>query len=232
MYGLSADEWSDLVLSVNTHQGTRKLSPVEVGKSISRALTRCGAKELSQSLGFSDTTTLRRLDRLSRVPQELADLVAWRSEPGKVSMSVATELLRLEEGEREAIMSAIANRLTKEEARQLVQIQSRSGKSIDTCVGEVLLTRPRIERRELVIGRLTNPAAIEGLGQIGEAKARRAVQAGLARDHPGQTCLSLRMQGNGQFSMLFSPADVAAIRARIAPSSIEQTVANYILSVT
>jgi hypothetical protein len=87
-------------------------------------------------------SAIRRIHRLHDLPDDLAALVEWGTRRGSLSMSTASELLRLSSSEliREAIVSAIEYDLTKDKSRQVVQIHERTGEPIAECVQRALLS--------------------------------------------------------------------------------------------
>src|SRR5271157_2217088 len=156
MFGLNETQWRDLVLSVNVHRKSRRLSPFETATHLGIALRQTDVRTLAQALGFSDITTLLKIASLKDLPTDVAPLIEWGRAPGTVSMSTAAQLARLPSRDlaSAAIKAAVQYSFDKEEARQLVQIFQRSGQPLNRCVEQVLETRPRIERSELIIGSL------------------------------------------------------------------------------
>lgn len=232
MFGLTEPQWQDLVLSVNVHRKTRRLSPYQTAQYLAVALDHTTVGSLGEALGFSDTTTLLKILRLKDLPPETAPLVEWGTAPGSVSMSTAAELLRLPDNElvTSAIKAAAQYRLTKEEARQLVQISGRSGEGLQECIGRVLQTRPRVERSELIIGSLLSPEAQRNATELGEEQAARRLRLLLAHYFPDVVCQAVRVRA-GRFSVLFSEEDAAKLRQRLAGRTLE-TVATHLLAGT
>jgi ParB-like chromosome segregation protein Spo0J len=232
MFGLTEAQWRDLVLSVNVHRKTRRLSPYQTSQYLAMALNHTNVNALGEALGFSDATTLLKILRLKDLPPETAPLVEWGTAPGAVSMSTAAELLRLASSELVAIAikAAAQHRLTKEEARQLVQIYGRSGEALQECISRVLLTRPRVERSELIIGSLLSPEAQRNAAELGEEQSAKRLRLLLAHRFPDVVCQAVRVRA-GRFSMLFSEEDAAKLRRRLAGRTLE-AVATQLLAGT
>jgi len=229
VYGLRDDEWRDLVLSVNVHRKNRRLSPVQVARHMTRALQEIDAERLARALGFGDTTTLTKILRLGELPADLASLVDWGTRRGSVSMSAAAEILRLSSPTaiEHAMRAAVEHNLTREEARQVVQVQKRSGGSIQECVESVLRTRPRVERSELIIGSFVSEVAKARIASLGNEAATRILRRILAREYPNVTCQAVRVNGD-RFSLLLSLEDSAKLRSGLRSRSVEGEVTRLV----
>ena len=221
-FGLSNDEWQDLLLSVNVHRKQRRLTPAGAARLIERALQQTVADDLAAALGFESTTMLHKIRRLHELPPDLASVVHWGSRRGSLSMSTASELLRLEPEAaiREAFHVAVEHSLTRDEARQLVQIRQRSGKPIRESVAEALRTRPRAVRSELVIGSFITEQSVRAVTELGDEEASRWLRLQLARDVPQVVPRSLRI-GDRRFSLLLSEDDGRVLRSVLGGESIE-----------
>lgn len=222
MFGLAKEEWQDLVLSVNVHRKQRRLSPYRAACLLDRALANATIEELADALGFEDTTTLRKIHRLHELSPTLASVVHWGTRRGSLSMSTASELMRLdsEASLERAFSAAIEHNLTRDEARQLVQVRQRTGNDIDKCVEQALITRPRIERSELVLGSFISRESQEIAESLGEGDASRALRLQMAKEVPQVVPRALRIS-DGRFSLLLSQDDAGKLRAAIGDQSIE-----------
>jgi hypothetical protein len=222
MFGLSANDWRDLLLSVNVHRSQRRLSPSRVAELLDIALKQTDLDQLSKALNFSDKTTLERIRSLRALPADLAILVDWGSRKGVLSMSTAAQLVRLKTSEniRAGFKAAVEHDMTKEEARQVIQIFERSGKPLAECISTALATRPKVIRSELIIGSLVSDAAKKHVEELGEANATRKLRLALARSYPDIIAQSLRVS-NGRFSLLLSEEHGKQLRSLVAPASIE-----------
>jgi hypothetical protein len=232
MFGLTDEQWRDLVLSVNVHRKTRRLSPHQTAQYLALALEHGTMRALGDALGFSDTTTLLKIARLNTLPPDTAPLVEWGTAPGSISMSTAAELMRLPDTESAgaAIKAAVQNRFTKEEARQLVQISERSGETVDGCIKRVLLTRPRVERSELIIGTLLSPIAQKKVAEIGDEPATKRLRLLLAHQFPDVVCQSVRIRC-GRFSVLVSEDNADKLRKGLAGRSLETVVTQLLAGI-
>jgi len=225
VFGLSESEWRDLVLSVNVHRKDRRLSPVQAGIYMKRALEVTDVEALAEALNFEDTTTMRKILRLADLPSELTPTIDWGTRKGSVSMSTAAELMRLDSEElvRTAIKAAVEHSITKEEARQIVQIRERSGDPIQQCINGALKTRPRIERHEMIIGSLLSKDARDRSEKLGGEVLSKKLKIALAREFPNVICRALRVSGD-RFSLLFAEEEAKKFRSKLAGESIESMV--------
>lgn len=222
MHGLTDAEWRDLVLSVNVHRKQRRLSPARVASYLDRALCNVSVEQLAISLGFGDTTTLRKIHRLHKLPADLAAVVDWGNRRGNLSMTTASELMRLDSESlvREAFTGAIEHDLTREEARQVVQSRQRSGSSILECIARALATRPRIERSELILGSFVTAKAQRIAEALGNEAAAHRLKIEIARHLPRVVPKALRVN-DGRFSLLLSEDAANELRAGLSGKSIE-----------
>lgn len=229
MFGLTDIQWRDLVLSVNVHRKSRRLSPAEVATYLATALSQTDVSSLAQALGFSDTTTLLKIHRLKDLPAELGALVEWGTVKGSVSMSTAAELMRLRSIDvaASAVKAAVEHSLTKEEARQLVQVLERSGDTLAASLNKILLTRPKVERSELVVGSLLSTKAQEKVLALGNDIAAKKVRLLFARNFPSILCQSVRIQPR-RFSLLFPDDNAGKLRDALKGASIEATVTHFL----
>jgi hypothetical protein len=152
--GLTPEESRDLIMSVGTHHGKRRISPVEAGLLIQKALKAgCSAEVCAQFLGFKDPSMVAWFAKLLRVDPTLHHLIGWGKAAGTVSFIAATEIGTLNEDEqKEAFDLVISNQLSKLEVFQAVQLRKRSKRRICECVEEVTRMRPRVTRKFLFLG--------------------------------------------------------------------------------
>ncbi len=233
MHGLSDAEWRDLVLSVNVHRKQRRLSPGRAASYLDRALKNASVEQLAESLGFEDTTTLRKIHRLNQLPADLAAVVDWGDRRGSLSMSTASELMRLEAANliREAFTAAIEHELTRAEARQVVQSRQRSGAAIAECIERALATRPRVERSELILGSFLTERAKRIVDSLGNDAAARRLKLEIARCLPKVVPRALRVNDN-RFSILLSEDVAKDLRAGLSGKSVECVLTELMERVT
>jgi len=157
--GLSPEAQRDLILSVGTHRGNRRLSPIEVAELMEVAINAgTSVQQLASALLFADSTLVMRFRRLLKLPSAIKHLVGWRGK-SCLSFETASAIARLQsQKEQETVAKAVLeHRLTKPEVYQIVQIQERSGKPITECTEDVLRMRPQIEKRHILIGAIISP---------------------------------------------------------------------------
>lgn len=158
--GLSPESQRDLIISVGTHRGNRRLSPVEVAEAMEAAINAgTSVQQLASALLLEDSTMITRFRRLLKLTSAIKYLVGWG---GKSCLSVetASAIARLQSQEEQEIVAkaVLEHRLSKKEVYQIVQIKERSGKPIVECTEEVLRMRPQIDRRHILIGAVISPS--------------------------------------------------------------------------
>lgn len=152
--GLSQTELQSLILSVGTHRGRRRLSPMEVAALLRQAMEAgASVRDLSDSLKISEIQ-VSRFVRLFNLEPELRDLADWgRGNGATIPFSSLLEIARLDPSQQvEVATSALAHNLTKTEFRQISQLVRRSGQHITDCIANVLERRPRIQTQFVLIG--------------------------------------------------------------------------------
>lgn len=154
IYGLSQAELQSLILSVGTHRGLRRLSPMEVAVMLRRAdEAGTSRKALSDTLKISEIQVSRFI-RLFDLEPELRDLADWgRGNTATISFSSLLEIARLDRCQQMAVAtSALAHKLTRAEFRQISQIAQRSGRCINECIADVIGRRTRVSKQFVLIG--------------------------------------------------------------------------------
>jgi hypothetical protein len=143
-----------LLQTLGTHKKDRKLLPALAAKLLKEALAQQTIVEIAEDLELTETSTLRRIISLLRLPSELQPLIVWGRQPGYLSFSVAAEVARLTGPKDIQKLAAIAleQNFSKEEARAVVQRLSRAGLTIEEAVSDILLLRPKKELQHLFFG--------------------------------------------------------------------------------
>ena len=152
--GLTQTELQSLILSVGTHRGRRRLSPMEVATLLRQAMEAGASRHaLSDSLKVSEAQVSRFI-RLFDLEPELRDLADWgRGNAATVPFSSLLEIARLEPSQQiEVATSALVHKLTKAEFRQITQIVERSGRDITDCIADVIDRRPQVHTQFVLIG--------------------------------------------------------------------------------
>ena len=152
--GLSQTELQSLILSVGTHRGRRRLSPMEVAALLRQAMEAGTSRQaVSDSLNISEIQVARFI-RLFDLEPELRDLADWgRGNTATIPFSSLLEITRLSPSQQiEVAASALAHKFTKVEFRQISQISERSGWQIAECIANVMERRPQVQRQFVLIG--------------------------------------------------------------------------------
>ena len=183
MPDLNPTELRDLMLSVGTHRGNRRLSPVEVAKSIEKMLrSNPDRQNCAERLGISLTqvSSFLKLLLLDTKIQHLAD---WRgAKNASIPFSTLSEIARLESFEQNQVVQAILRHHLKwKEVVQTVQIRERSNDPIGVCIENVLALRQDVETQHLFVGRIASDSNLEYLRRLSQSgrdeELRRVVRA-------------------------------------------------------
>jgi hypothetical protein len=159
-WGLSPEVRRDLILSLGTHQGARRLAPLEVAEYFQVAINAGRSfEQLAQLVGLESTSTIREIHRLLKLAPSLRHLVGWgRQADSMLTMTAATYLARIvNHSEQESAARMIVEaQLSSGEVRQLVERRIKSGQSLEDSMQSILRQRPRITRRHFVVGAIVS----------------------------------------------------------------------------
>jgi hypothetical protein len=151
--GLTPKELSDLILSVGTGRGNRRLSPVEVAHYCKKA--RIGKEELTKELLLSQDQ-LRFFEDLLELPVEYQPLVDW----GKTShdslgfTSAAIIAARIKDPKEQGVLirAAMEYQLSKSDVIHIAQMHHKPGNSMEESIKKVIELRPIEEKVFIVMG--------------------------------------------------------------------------------
>ena len=223
MIGLTREEYRDLTLSIGTHRGTRRLSPIEVARLLEKALE-AGAtrRECAAELGVGGTqvgTFLKLLDLASEI-QHFAD---WRgAKSASIPFSTLAELSRLSPHDQvDAVKSVLRHDLTWKEVVQLVQMADRSEQGIRECIAKVLKLRPQIEIRHLFVGAITSESLQRYLDSLSQSDRDRLIKQTFVRVVGTDYEIRGRL-GTKEFTIL-SRHDLPRL-LNLEPDELQQTV--------
>jgi len=165
---LSPQERQRLLLSVGTHRVRRPLSPVEVASLFAKVTAAGGSlSECARAANLEGTTIVGRFLRLLKLPESLRHLVDWGTGAGTIGFSSGAEIARLHDAEQEELVRGVLTyRLSGSEVRQVVQLRKRSKRAVGECLNEVVGMRPRVEKRYVYIGAVTDAAVKRLLGDM------------------------------------------------------------------
>ena len=229
MKGLLSHEVSKLILSVGTHKSERPLSPVEVAEFMQKALD-AGEKrtEIAERLYLEDSSIIGRFIRLLSLPTQVQHIVGWGSDPATVSFSAASGIARLNsEVEQTALAkAALENQLNKSEIVQVVQIKQRSENSIESCIKAVLDQRPIIERRHVIIGKLTSESLKNSVKHLSQLERNNLLDSALKRHSSDITHLGSKL-GDEFFILVGDEHFHAAIMK--FPQGFENSITEYLI---
>jgi hypothetical protein len=167
-FGLTSDELRNLILSVGRggHRVGRPLTPVEVASTIQK-MTNHGAttKDCAEIAGFEGTSMVARFLKLLDLDPAIRHYVDWgQTSAACIGFSAAWELSRLPREDQDFACRAILEHQFKgSEVRDLVQLRQRSGKNIQDCIDQIVRLRPRVVKRYMFVGSVTDQALCDSL---------------------------------------------------------------------
>jgi len=155
--------YSDLLLSVGTHKGTRPLIPIEVSNLISRLKEEenVNDSEVSKMLDLGrpkkitnidtkrDPTQVNNFLKLQKLSSRSQKLLGWGgTEPDKIPFTTGAIVAELDNPQDQdtIIQSSLDRGITKNEAKRIVQLKKKTpDMPISDCIEKVLKIRPITE---------------------------------------------------------------------------------------
>ena len=223
MKELTSEEHQALLRSVGTHRGDRVLSPLEVGRLLTKAIaTGTTRKECADSLHLGQTQVANFIKLLS-LAQDIQHLADWGSSTdASISFSSLAEIARLREPDQiEATNAILQHQLTWKEVRQLVQLADRSKKAMGQCIDEVLRLRPQLEIRHLFVGAVTAKSLRQYLSTLLQRERNKLMESAMETLLGHEGLVSGRL-GAHNFTIL-SSQDLSTL-VGLEPDEIEGTV--------
>lgn len=165
---LSPAEQRDLLVSIKTHRGSRRLSPVQVAELFAKARAN-GATlhECAAAVGLGSSAMVSRFLRLLELPVAVQQMADWGRSTTSLPFSAASEVARLPPEQHEPVAKAVVSAgLGAGETKQAVQRLLRSDLQAEEAVQEILKLRPSLERRYVVIGSFDDDSLTEALVPI------------------------------------------------------------------
>ena len=212
MEGLTPEERRDLILSVGTHRGQRRLSPLEVAQLLAKA-RESGAtrRECSEVLQVS-LTQIGTFLKLLQLAPEVQHLAGWGgARQASIPFSSLAELHRLPPLDQLHVAEVILGEgLTWKEVIELAQIANRSSDPIEECIKVVLARRPQIERRYLLMGKVDDRAA-DSLSALSQRERDSLLDQVLQDLLGGRYAFEARL-GQGHFTVLTSEDILIALK--------------------
>jgi len=226
--GLTPEEARDLLLSVGTHHGKRRFSPVEVAQIFHKALA-AGATLVScaRFVNLTGPTMVSRFLRLLKLVPEIHHLVDWGQTGATIAFASAWRLGELEQDEqKEATREVMANQMSKEEVRQIVQLRQRSRRRIVDCINEVLRMRPTLTRHHVFLGAITDDSLKRFLRCLNQSD-RDDLLVGLIRSEYGIHGKTSARLGVERFTIVTD--DDGAVRLKTGDTAGFETAINKAL---
>lgn len=218
----------NLILSVGTHKGKRPLSPIEVAEGFLKAENSgMTDQELADLIQLRYPTMIGRFKRLLNLPADLRHLVDWGSSSSTVSFTAASEIARLDPANQGPVIRSVLERgLNKNEVMQIVQIKNRSRKDISECIEDVIKLRPKITRRHVFVGALTDEELKDRLDNLTQAVRDSILSSAMKNNIPARIKWSGRL-GKSQFSVV-GGENLAEYLNSLKPN-FEQVINNWLV---
>ncbi len=185
-----------LILSVGTHRSERPLSPVEVAEALEMQIASgTTARDIAEALHLENTTMIGRFRRLLRLSPAIRHLVTWGQSPSSISLTVASELARLDSADtqQQVVDAALENGLKSSEVRQVVQILQRSDQSTSEAIQSVLKLRPQVTRRHVMVGAVLSSALKSSLTDMTQAERDSLLARSIRKHQPDLPSFSGRL---------------------------------------
>ena len=221
---LSPEERQGLLLSVGTHRDERSLSPVEVANLFAKVIARGGSlSDCARAARLEGTMMVAHFLRLLKLPESVRHLVDWGRRSGTIGFSIGAELARLDDEveEEEVVRGVLTYRLSVSEVRQIVQLRGRSKRSVEACLSEVVGMRPRVVKRYVYVGAVTNAALKTSLEFMSQGQ-RDALLASAIKSVLAVKDLAVTRLGPGRFTLV-GGADFGEVMNQ-RKNSLEQEV--------
>ena len=227
-HGLTDSEIGLLRMSVGygRRQRGRPLSPTEVGRLLTRALSRGASRSECAEKVRLNPSTIGRFVGLTSLPSEVQDWVDWGAPKDFVGFSSAAELVRLRDHHDQKIVAeaVLAQRLTSKEVRQVTQLRTRSGRPAQECVQEIVGMRPIVERRYVFMGAIAEDEIVSVLSEISQRDRDALLSSSL--EDLGLESASGRL-GSKIFTLVGGD-DFGQSMQRVGKQSIEQRIRQHI----
>jgi ParB-like chromosome segregation protein Spo0J len=223
---LPAELRRKLILSVGTHRSERPLSPVEVAEVLEMLLGPDAThRDIAEALHLEDATMIGRFRRLLRLSPSIRHLVTWGQSPSSISLTVASELARLNsvEAQQQVVNAALENELKSSEVRQIVQILQRSQQSPSEAIQSVLKLRPQVTRRHVIVGAVLSPTVRSALTSMSQSERDSFLGWAVQKHQPSLPPFNGRL-ATERFTLVGDDELAAALRN--LPEGFESAVNN------
>ena len=126
-----------------------------------------------------------RFLKLGNLVPEVKVLVDWGASNTTVGFSTAVEISRLNRHEQILVATkAVEYGFTRTEAKELLQLRSRSGRDIEDCVREIVAMRPRVERICVFLGKVADEGVRQRLRSLRQEERDQLLSDALERKCP------------------------------------------------
>jgi hypothetical protein len=221
--GLTPERERDLIVSVGTHRGKRRLSPVEVAESFQTALNAgASAQQCARAVGFSGIDMVSRFLKLLDLRKEILHTVDWGQAGATLAFDCAWRLGTLAGDEQIAAARAImANQMSKAEVVQLLQLRRTGTRSLPECISDVLRMRPMIVRRHVLIGAISSSDVADSIRRMPQPERDSLISSILREICGPETSTSGRL-GIERFTIVTDEA--GAVPLRESPEGFESRI--------
>ncbi|MHB1789575.1 MAG: hypothetical protein ACYCVN_09000 [Acidimicrobiales bacterium] len=170
-------------MSVGTHRGARPLTPVQAAALFKQAADAGSTPAASAEATHVSASMVSRFLKLMELAPDIQHLVDWGQSGSTLSFSSAFELSRLPPQDHQAVATSVLEHgFSSAEVRQLAQLRRRSHQPIEESIAGTLAMRPRITRKHVFVGAVTDGAVATRLGKLDQTSRDSLLEAIAARD--------------------------------------------------
>lgn len=168
--GLSDKEIFLLRATLGRHKKNRHLTPLETADLLKKALSNGESKrDLSNKVNISADMVSKFVKLCSIKEITIRTAIEWSSTTeSSISMSTAVELARLTKVDDERLLfGAIKeNKLSKSEVKELITLYTRSKKTLNESIQQIIDSKPQVVESHLIIGEITSKSLSKSLKKI------------------------------------------------------------------
>ena len=160
MNKLRKDDWIALQFSLDRKSSNRHLSPLECALLLTVAKSQYSIQDILEKIKIS-RDMFGKILRLEKIkPKKIRDSIVWghsKYNLGFINMSVAKYIAQLEDEQNQLELYNLVckHRLTKTESKDVIAEFNR-GKPLINVVENVVSLRPKIVKKNQIIGKIIN----------------------------------------------------------------------------
>lgn len=212
MPGLTPEEVKNLILSVGTHRGVRRITPVEVGQLLVKSIDAGASSKTCAAVCDVSASMIARFRRLQKLSPRVRHLVDWGHTGITLSFSSAEKLASLPTDEQDLLcLGALENGLTRWEVEEVIRLRKASKQDVRQCISDVVRLRTVIERHYVYVGGVTDASVRSVLATLTQLERDRLLTETLGRAVPQLSSTQGKL-GQDVYTIVAAPADADFLR--------------------